>query len=137
MVNIQPIGNEENAGSLRDKLNALIAAVNSMMTDKEFGTTAVQGFETDLTDIRTEISAIAAKNSLIVQRTLTGEQNGENTIFTTPEAFVSGSTRLYLNGQKLTIDNDYAENPNLEGVTFVYAPDISDVLSIEYIPSYN
>lgn len=134
MAEIQSIGNDENAGTLRDKLNSLIAAVNNIMNDKEFGTVAVQEFQTDLDEIRAEIVTLSAKNALIVQRNLTGEQDGENNIFTTPEAFVSGSTRLYLNGQKLTIDKDYAENENLTGVTFVYAPEITDELSIEYIP---
>lgn len=131
---IVEISNSESAESVRDKLNALISAVNTIMGDKEFGTTAVQEFQTDLAEIRAEIVTLSAKNALIVQRKLSGEQDGENKVFNTPEAFVSGSTRLYLNGQKLTIDKDYAENENLTGVTFVYAPEITDELSIEYIP---
>lgn len=133
-MSIVEISNSESADSVRGKLNALISAVNIIMGDKEFGTTAVQEFQTDLDEIRAEIVTLSAKNALIVQRNLTGEQDGENNIFTTPEAFVSGSTRLYLNGQKLTIDKDYAENENLTGVTLVYAPEITDELSIEYIP---
>lgn len=131
---IVTIENGESGESIRTKLNTLIEAVNTIIAAKEFGQSAVEGFAEDIDEIKSQITTIAAKNSLIVQRALTGTLDGENKVFTTPEAFVSGSTRVYRNGQKLTLDKDYVENEDQQGITFVYAPATEETLSIEYVP---
>jgi hypothetical protein len=64
---------------------------------------------------------------------ITGVKDGSNTIFTTTASFASGKTRVYLNGQRLTLgaEYDYIElSPNQ--VQLFYAPDSLDRLIIEF-----
>jgi hypothetical protein len=64
---------------------------------------------------------------------ITGVKDGFNTIFTTTASFASGKTRVYLNGQRLTLgaEYDYIElSPNQ--VQLFYAPDSLDRLIIEF-----
>jgi len=64
---------------------------------------------------------------------ITGVKDGSNTIFTTTASFASGKTRVYLNGQRLTLGSeyDYIElSPNQ--VQLFYAPDSLDRLIIEF-----
>lgn len=65
---------------------------------------------------------------------ITGAINGVNTTFTTSENFISGTTRVYLNGLRLTnnVSNDYTEVGNNQ-ISFVMPPDAGDLMIIEYI----
>lgn len=64
---------------------------------------------------------------------LSGVKNGSNTNFNTSSNFVTGTTRVFLNGQRLTrgIGYDYVE-AGVSQVSLVYAPVPSDQLIIEY-----
>ena len=64
---------------------------------------------------------------------LSGAKNGSNTNFNTSSNFVAGTTRVFLNGQRLTRGGgyDYVE-AGVSQVSFVYAPVPSDQLIIEY-----
>lgn len=67
----------------------------------------------------------------IYNETLTGEINGENKIFTTIGVYISNKTRLYLNGIRLKLINDYFES-GISQITFVYAPEMNDNIIIDY-----
>jgi hypothetical protein len=62
-----------------------------------------------------------------------GAKDGENTNFTTSSSYKLGTTRVYLNGQRLTpgIGYDYVE-ANTNQITLFYSPVPSDRLIIEY-----
>jgi hypothetical protein len=64
---------------------------------------------------------------------LSGAKNGSNTNFNTSSNFVAGTTRVFLNGQRLTRGGgyDYLE-AGVSQVSLVYAPVPSDQLIIEY-----
>jgi hypothetical protein len=64
---------------------------------------------------------------------LSGAKNGSNTNFNTSSNFVTGTTRVFLNGQRLTrgIGYDYVE-AGVSQISLVYAPVPSDQLIIEY-----
>jgi hypothetical protein len=64
---------------------------------------------------------------------LSGAKNGSNTNFNTSSNFVSGTTRVFLNGQRLTrgAGYDYIE-AGVSQVSLVYAPVPSDQLIVEY-----
>ena len=64
---------------------------------------------------------------------LSGAKNGSNTNFNTSSNFVSGTTRVFLNGQRLTrgAGYDYVE-AGVSQVSLVYAPVPSDQLIVEY-----
>ena len=132
---IELIGDRETGASLREKLNALITKVNGMSSSEDYGKSAVEDFQKDLTEIKSKILSISAKNSLIVKGELIGEQNGVNHIFLTSIAFVAGSTRFYRNGLLQSINKDYTENDGQKGITILFeAPGVDEILVIEYIP---
>ena len=64
---------------------------------------------------------------------LSGAKNGSNTNFNTSSNFVAGTTRVFLNGQRLTrgAGYDYVE-AGVSQVSLVYAPLPSDQLIVEY-----
>jgi hypothetical protein len=64
---------------------------------------------------------------------ITGIKNGVNTNFNTSFNFVIGTTRVFLNGQRLTrgVGYDYVE-AGISQISLVYAPVPSDQLIIEY-----
>lgn len=73
---------------------------------------------------------------------LTGVINGVNTVFTTLEKFVQDpphdSIRVKLNGQRLTIIDDYLVSESVPGngydtVTFVIPPRVGDHLLADYV----
>jgi hypothetical protein len=73
---------------------------------------------------------------------LIGIKNGVNLIFTTPDNTVSNSVCVYLNGQRLTVNEDYSLDDAGGGtlysnrVTFVdpeYAPQREDILVADYV----
>ena len=65
---------------------------------------------------------------------ITGLKNSSNTVFTTTENFIPGTTRVYLNGLRLTNNgsNDYTETGTNQ-ITFTSPPDAGDLMIIEYI----
>lgn len=69
-------------------------------------------------------------DSQLSQIDLNGEQDGENVVFTPTSAFVSGTSHLFLNGQRLVAGTDYAEN-NGRGITLLnYKPEASDNITL-------
>jgi hypothetical protein len=62
-----------------------------------------------------------------------GVKNGSNVVFTTSATFISTTTRVYLNGQRLTrgVGYDYIETGTNQ-ITFAAAPFATDQLIIEY-----
>lgn len=64
---------------------------------------------------------------------ITGIKNGLNTNFSTSSNFVTGTTKVYLNGLRLTmgVGYDYIEVSNNQ-ITLDYSPVASDRLIIEY-----
>jgi hypothetical protein len=64
---------------------------------------------------------------------ISGIKNGVNTNFNTSSNFVTGTTRVFLNGQRLTrgAGYDYVE-AGVSQVSLVYTPVPSDQLIIEY-----
>ena len=67
----------------------------------------------------------------VYNETPVGLLNGVNTVFTTAAAFVSGKTRLYLNGIRQKLSGDYTETGGNE-VTFSSAPASTDSVLIDY-----
>lgn len=69
-------------------------------------------------------------DSQLSQIDLNGEQDGENVVFTPTSAFVSGTSHLFLNGQRLVAGTDYAEN-NGRCITLLnYKPEDSDNITL-------
>lgn len=68
--------------------------------------------------------------------TLSGLVNGSNTVFTVSEgSYVSGSLRVYLNGQLQTqgASSDWTEtSPSAGTFTFITAPFSGDVITVSY-----
>jgi hypothetical protein len=66
--------------------------------------------------------------------TVIGLRNSVNTVFTTSYNFVSGSTKVYVNGLRYSpgVSSDYQET-GANQITFANAPDSGDLLIIEYI----
>jgi hypothetical protein len=65
---------------------------------------------------------------------ITGLKNGINKVYTLSNSYVLQSTKVYLNGIRLTpgSDYDYTEtNPNQ--ITFAYAPVVDDLIIVDYI----
>lgn len=74
----------------------------------------------------------AQGNATLVQNEVPGGSiNGTNTAFTTASTFVTGSLRVYLNGQRLVAGGaDYTEGT--QAFTMAYAPLTSDILVVDY-----
>lgn len=64
---------------------------------------------------------------------ITGQQNGENIDFIVSKNYVSGSSMLFLNGQRMTPAVDYKEVPG--GFKMLtYVPESDDVLLFQAVP---
>ena len=63
--------------------------------------------------------------------TPTGTQNNINLLFTTSFSFITGSTNVYFNGQRLKRGDDYTES-GVNQITFTQAPHSTDNLIIDY-----
>lgn len=59
-----------------------------------------------------------------------GSKNGVNTVFTTAAPFISGTLRVYLNGQRLTETEDYTVGTS--SITMLTAPLATDILLVDY-----
>ena len=64
---------------------------------------------------------------------ITGTKNGSNLLFTTSSTFIATTTRVFLNGQRLTrgATYDYVETGTNQ-ITFTNAPTSTDLIIIEY-----
>jgi hypothetical protein len=71
-------------------------------------------------------------NTAVAGETPTGVQNGVNTVFTTAQVFLLGSTAVYRNGLREHLGVGYTET-NTTTITFTTAPLASDVLTVDYI----
>ena len=66
---------------------------------------------------------------------ITGIKNGINTVFSTTVAFVSGTTRVYLNGVRLTPGTGYDyQETSTNQITMAFAPEVTDQITIDYQP---
>lgn len=70
----------------------------------------------------------------LVEAELIGAIDGQNRIFTTPTAYVSGSTKLYKNGLRMKRDKDFFERGGsaIELTNAPRATSYTDELIIEY-----
>lgn len=70
---------------------------------------------------------------LIVNEIPSGSINGSNVIFTTTNQFTSGTTQVYLNGQRLKLGAsfDYTETTSTS-ITLNLAPIPGDVVLVDY-----
>lgn len=81
--------------------------------------------------IATLAQIMDASADRVIGGTLTGTQNGANTTFSTLSVFVTGTTQLYINGQRVTLGEDYTESGSM-GIVFTVAPISTDTLRIDY-----
>jgi len=65
---------------------------------------------------------------------ITGTKNGTNKVFTLSSTFVSGTTRVFVNGIRYTrgAGYDYVETGTNQ-ITFTNAPDAGDLITVDYI----
>lgn len=65
---------------------------------------------------------------------IVGARDSVNTIFTTSNNFMSGTTKVYRNGLRMTkgVGYDYVES-GVNQITFAQAPDLGDLIIIDYI----
>lgn len=67
----------------------------------------------------------------VYNETPSGVEDGINKIFTISLSFKPLSTRLYLNGQRLKLGQDYTET-GANQITYVEAPFLTDNIIIDY-----
>lgn len=73
-------------------------------------------------------------DSSVYNETPAGSINGSNTSYTTLYDFVTGTLRVYLNGQRLTASGaDYTEGS--QAFVMTTAPEVGDVLKVDYARS--
>ena len=65
---------------------------------------------------------------------ITGTRNSVNKIFTLSQSFISGTTRVFVNGIRYTpgASYDYVETGTNQ-ITFTNAPDSGDLITVDYI----
>lgn len=65
---------------------------------------------------------------------ITGARNGANTLFTLSTNFVSGTTKVFVNGIRYSLGalNDYIETGTNQ-ITFTNPPDSGDILVVDYL----
>lgn len=63
--------------------------------------------------------------------TVTGVQNGSNTVFTTGSNYNAGTLAVYLNGIRQRKTHDYTESAANQ-FTFIVAPVALDTISVDY-----
>ena len=74
--------------------------------------------------------AAASATSHVTEETPSGTINGSNTSFTLANAPISGTLKLYLNGQRLTYTTDFTLSGTT--ITMVTAPITNDILRADY-----
>ena len=65
---------------------------------------------------------------------LTSQINGERTGFTLPENYQSGSLRVYYNGIRQVVGENFSE-VNATTINLDFTPQVGDLLEVDYIPS--
>jgi len=80
-----------------------------------------------------EESISKAVNEGLTMMALQGNKDGTNKDFTTTSAFVLKTTNLFLNGQRLTLGEDYTEETNTK-ITLTEAPVSTDTLVLIAVP---
>jgi len=63
-----------------------------------------------------------------------GECDGSKTVFITAHEFMPEFLQVLLNGQLLTLDDDYAEGAFYDAFTMSTAPVVGDAFTISYVP---
>lgn len=71
-------------------------------------------------------------SQLVLNETPVGVTNATNAVYTTAFEFAEGSTRLFLNGQRMQLVSDYIESGANE-ITFTHPPHNGDILIIDYL----
>lgn len=74
---------------------------------------------------------ISVDSAAVFNETPSGNINGANTVFTTVDLYVSGTTRVHLNGLRQELGTDYTESGASE-ITFSSAPLTNDIILIDY-----
>ena len=69
-------------------------------------------------------------NNHVYSETPSGSVNSSNTAFTLANTPVSGTLRVYQNGQRITLTTDYTLSGTT--ITFVTAPETGDILRADY-----
>lgn len=78
------------------------------------------------------LDAAASTANFVFNEVPSGTVDGSNTVFTTASNYLSGTTALYLNGLRQTLNSSYSETGSDE-ITFSSAPQVSDEIIIDYI----
>ena len=65
-----------------------------------------------------------------------GECNGSKTVFITAQEFLQEGIKVFLNGQLLTIDDDYTEGVFYDSFTMSVAPEVGDSFMLSYIAQW-
>lgn len=65
---------------------------------------------------------------------ITGVKDSSNKVFTLANSFIAGTTRVFVNGIRLTpgASYDYTEANNNQ-IVFTNAPDLGDLITVDYI----
>ena len=80
-----------------------------------------------------DYSNVTLLSRLIIGEIPSGTINGTNTLFTLANRYLSGSTMVYLNGQRITPENnDYSEIAQNQ-IEFTSPVEIGDVIRVDYI----
>lgn len=89
------------------------------------------GLQFSGTSLQINLSYLSSRR--IYNETPSGVQDGTNNNFSTLNTFISNSTRVFFNGQRLKLGPtfDYIETLN-SGIQISFAPTSSDVLIIDY-----
>lgn len=82
-----------------------------------------------IADVQSQLKSDYAYN-------ITGSINSSNKVFTLSANFISGTTRVYVNGIRLTpgASYDYTEANNNQ-IVFTNAPDAGDLITVDYLKS--
>lgn len=76
-----------------------------------------------------QIDAIA---NILYSETPIGVVDGVNQVFDTTFSYTATKTYPYKNGQQMIAPDDYTESADKE-ITFTFAPQVGDVMFIQYI----
>ena len=94
------------------------------------GIQGIQGPKGDKGDTGATGANAVGANSIITSEIPTGLINGSNVTYTLVNSPITGTTKLYLNGQRLTYTTDYILSGNT--ITFVTAPFTGDTVFVDY-----
>lgn len=78
-----------------------------------------------------DVSGFLQTSKVVTGETLTGTVDGSNVTFSIANSPLSGSVKIYLDGQRLALTADYTISSTT--ITFVEAPVVGSVLLADYI----